>query len=482
MALATITRLPLGPKNHTSLQIPLRRKASFIRHADSSEASPSPHSSIYEAYYISNPTSEDTSSPDGASGKDLIPRMFGDENNRIAPLLFAELDENHFRYGHGTILDTITEKTSNGTIRTLARAKSAEDLPTLLRRRRSVHIIDKLRRKQSFSVDDLGPINEAYHEACSLIERAKPRRAATQEIYAKPKIPFLAPPERPPTPPGLPSWTESQRLNRRAGSRQISSQSQTGNRLQRFFGLGSMSDSRSASISRAPRFRPPRSAYGNINSHPFAQAPVAKLTDMPTDSIFGTPSFPSSNRLERPTGRRIPGQQVPNPPIEESSELLSFHTAPSSPTPRPRSSHTTVGSTKNTQQCPHRRGRLQALKAICLTRGHDSNLYQTIPSNPFSENTSSSRFAPPFDPQTTSQPASGISVHPAEAKIARCWKCRVEHIFEQIDRFWEQSARWICFLCCGLNLEDMHDEHRSGNGIVARRVRLGGLHEVSIAA
>lgn len=77
----------------------VRRKSSFAR-LDSSECASVPDS-IYEAQRMSNTDSEAQPTP---------------------------VEDIEFLYGQGTVLDTISEKKSNGTLTTVARTLSLNDL------------------------------------------------------------------------------------------------------------------------------------------------------------------------------------------------------------------------------------------------------------------------------------------------------------------------------------------------------------------
>ena len=80
-----------------------------------------------------------------------------------------------FRYGHGTVLDTISEQKSVATLRTLYRPKSADDVKSIrfMGHRDSLLVTATPRRKWSHSLDDLHLVE--YHELC-------------HEIYASPKV------------------------------------------------------------------------------------------------------------------------------------------------------------------------------------------------------------------------------------------------------------------------------------------------------
>lgn len=150
----------------------VRRKSSFIRQIDSSEECPSPHDSIYEAYFI---TASDESSMRLEQSMEMVDiakleqRTSNIENERM-------MQDAEFLYGRGTILDTISEKHSNGTIRSVARPRSADNIHDIpfLGHRNSILVAKSPRRQQSFSMDDMKLIKQSYHEVCT-------------EIYASPK-------------------------------------------------------------------------------------------------------------------------------------------------------------------------------------------------------------------------------------------------------------------------------------------------------
>jgi hypothetical protein len=87
------------------------------------------------------------------------------------------IQDAEFRYGRGTILDTITEKNSNGTMRSVVRPRSADNIHIIpvLGHRDSLLVAKSLRRRLSFSLDDVHLIKQSYHELC-------------HEIYASPKV------------------------------------------------------------------------------------------------------------------------------------------------------------------------------------------------------------------------------------------------------------------------------------------------------
>ena len=157
----------------------MRRKSSFIRRIDSSEECPSPHGSIYEAYYFSTTnTSDESFNRIEQMGTDIPMaqlRTLDMTNPVVRNDLTTQIPE--FKYGHGTVLDTIMEKKSSGTIRSLYRPRSADDVKKapFLCHRDSFLVSKSPRRKHSFSLDDLQLVNRSYHEVC-------------HEIYASPKV------------------------------------------------------------------------------------------------------------------------------------------------------------------------------------------------------------------------------------------------------------------------------------------------------
>jgi len=250
---------------------------------------PSLHGSIYEAYHVSNTNSEETANDSnleswltatvhglsrappkvGHTIQDVIPIEAHPGVENKLPLLppsetFA-VDDINFRYGKGTMLSTITEKKSTGTMVTID--LKASSLPS-----------KNPRRKKSFSTGDVPPIGVSYQEVLAMIEnQTKP----IKEIYAEPKSPLTGPPIRASTPPGVPSWDQHQR----SGTHNIRAQASRPNLLQRLFaGPPSIQlvSSRNATESTPrtdpamSRFRPPRSAYGPMSQHPFHRAPVEK--------------------------------------------------------------------------------------------------------------------------------------------------------------------------------------------------------------
>lgn len=349
-----IDREPLQPRSSSpnlSMTKRIRRKNSFVRRPDSSEDYPSPHDSIYEAVYISATNSDSSSNrielidipPRRSAAKQVVPN---DENKKTyEPPIISPIEQVEFRYGWGTPLETITEKRSYVTVRTLGRTRSADDLPNapLLGHRDSFTLAQNPRRKASFSFDDLTLVQKSYHEACATIER-QTFKMPIDEVYAEPKSPVRAPPERPPTPEGMPSWTASQNIPVRPIHNRP-----TQSVFQRFFGLsasdftpssripqpGTNANDRSVSAPvrgrLAPRFRPPRSAYAPIEQHPFANAPMAQVK---TDSqAQGTQASQpgTSSAIARPkkakAKRKLQKVRFTPSATARDSEMLSLQAA-----------------------------------------------------------------------------------------------------------------------------------------------------------
>jgi hypothetical protein len=177
----------------------VRRKTSFVWKLDSSESCTSPRDSIYEAQYLSNTDSDELSNRSeqiqklGLQGTSSF--SSNAENIPIVSMPESEPREEatRFLYGNGTILDTITEKNSNGTMRSMFHTRSADDIREmksfpLLAHKDSMLVTRSPRRKQSFSVDDINLVKSSYHEACSMIERKTRNSLSIHEIYASPKV------------------------------------------------------------------------------------------------------------------------------------------------------------------------------------------------------------------------------------------------------------------------------------------------------
>jgi len=526
-------RIPLIPKRSSSVTPTkqIRRKSSFVRRVDSSEESPSPHGSIFEAYYHSTTNSDESAVVESWPMRTLTghnqpaPSTQGrenDENSRVGATSATSsgVYDKQFLYGRGTVLETITEQNSHGSMRIFARAKSADELHSIpfLGHRDSFVVSKSPRRKKSLSLDDLNLVKGSYYQAVAMIERTTQKPLPIHEIYARPKTPVQEPPQRPPTPPGMPSWTEHQL---RPPQRRSSITRGASNRLQRFFGI---QPSRSrvpnpapagrpvsapvgGQIPRTARYRPPKSVYGRIDQHPFNNASVAVVDPFPRESI-----------LSRPTGQRKSVRFTPSATARDS-EMLALQTAvestrnpplptvqvePTSPIPNTRSRPSTP---ENRRQCPHRKGQHAALK--CLNHTNTStpgNEYQAILSNPLIRQSSLASLPNLFPPSPThpsssassrrddlnidwgildTTPMTGelsdfsathlmtgallapspsptpLSPQPENGTLLphsnenfQCWKCKLEAFRERIDKVWYRGGTGLCFICCGVEVEE----------------------------
>lgn len=137
-----------------------------------------------------------------------------------------EVLRTQFMYGQGTPLDTITERNSDSTLYgTLRRSKSVPELQTSFisksLKRLSCASTDepRVRKKPSKSMDDIRQVNSLTYDSC-----------------VDPKEPLIPPPERPVTPPGLPSWDRLQK--RPSPVRQHNTGSSIRDRMRTTFGSG----------------------------------------------------------------------------------------------------------------------------------------------------------------------------------------------------------------------------------------------------
>ncbi|KAL8716899.1 MAG: hypothetical protein Q9225_005810 [Loekoesia sp. 1 TL-2023] len=211
-----------------------RRKFSipFFRHQnlDSSESIPSPHSSLWDAPLAEQPVNTTLAIGDwNAVGSDLPPppekpkpKKRGkrkDKSQLTLPPAAVEsspstrLDSN---VHHPHLLDTITERSSLPTLRSYH--------PSILSLRQKSPSISTLRarslalRKQSFSLADL-PAPAPQSLASSSKSSLSLHGETGQPI---PNTPQYDPPERMPTPPGLPKFNTPEAINYRLPSPQLS--------------------------------------------------------------------------------------------------------------------------------------------------------------------------------------------------------------------------------------------------------------------
>lgn len=395
----------------------IRRKSSFIHRIDSSEDQPSSHESIFEAEYVSNVNSEDsgqrldsrpttTANPlGGIAFSSMI--AHNDENARERPI-YLSVVETPILYGHGTPLATIIEQKSATTMRTttpaLSRPRFTPDFSSCLAPATprlaycdsmellSTSTMSSPRRRNSFSADDLELIKRSYHDACTTIARNARRAFPVDEIYAQPRRPVVPPPNRPGTPPGMPSWTAAQIAPRNTARNQVQATVVNGttNRLQRFFRiqprsleLASRVPVTAANIhsSRGPRdeitrtvsrplpgstevlryrpFRPPRSGYGTGPlDHPFLRAGLAnrKSNDAPTTSGLSPQAVGSSARAVR--SNAVAGKRG-RKQVQRARSLTSRR-APNDSSAYVREGNASVPP----EQCHHRRGRIATMRNL----------------------------------------------------------------------------------------------------------------------
>ncbi|KAK2629835.1 hypothetical protein QTJ16_000655 [Diplocarpon rosae] len=518
----SLSRTPLRPRSVTpTLPNTLRRRSSFILH-DSSEEFPSSHESIFEAFCFSG--------SEGSIHKaELIdipsriprPAKKNDENvKETSPQNF--IDATQFRYGNGTVLDTITEQKSFATLRAKARTKSADASPRVpfLTHRDSFILSKTPRRMVSFSLDDIDLIKKSYHDACTIIEKEASQPLLAHEVYAEPKSPIHAPPDRPPTPPGMPSWTAAQRAPIPLPRRQQPAKRSV---LQKLLGLpGSpakasrfpnIAEARDRTVSApvrgrtAPRFRPPKSVYGAIDQHPFFTAPLAHVGPQ----VVGP--APEVTPVAKPRGNRLRKQQVRFTPsaIARNSEPNALPNATDSTTAAAldpsqlveRSTPTAPAVQK--QACVHRNfsgtsvaaSRSEPPRAEYTLLVPDSPSQQShpepwspigvLPSQTLSvaltqndrdalcvldtprarASISSTRYlmsgalrAPTPPPPGTPDPQPEGDSPTLETKKDWCWKCGVRSVLVRLDRWWLGTEGILCFVCCGFDVDEDGDGNK----------------------
>ncbi|KAG0652952.1 hypothetical protein D0Z07_0686, partial [Hyphodiscus hymeniophilus] len=444
----------------------IRRKSSFIRRIDSSEECPSPHDSIYEAYNI---TASDESSIRTEQAIAMVQILKAetqppnDENERI-------IRDADFRYGRGTVLDTITEKHSNGTIRSIARPKSADNVHYVpfLGHRDSFIGARSPRRRLSFSMDDVQLINQSYHEVC-------------HEIYASPKIPLQDPVDRPGTPPGMPSWTAAQTARPTLTRRSQRNFPSTPNRFQRFLGIERWPVTFSSRVpypdavrdvsapintsaaQQAPRFRPPRSAYGLITRHPFNNAPIATVsvsrTGSPMKKVRFTPSTTARDSAEINLRNAV-----------ESTATSAFHPMAPIP-PMPPNAQASSTTTKH-RLCLHRKKNQPASSmAENVINVQTSINVQVAPNNStrsaallMSGARSPGLFPGPSGttfPVIQGDLGGGNYLSESATRDGRnskrflpCLKCFWGRWVERAGNLWANTSRCLCFVCCGYECDD----------------------------
>lgn len=304
----------------------VRRRKSFIERCDTSNETPSSHSSIYDALYYSQSTSDDNTVKESGASESLAQKdeealptqtiLENDGSNESfddtsqSSTSYMDDVQVEFLYGHGTVLDPIIEQKSNPTLRPV---RSADDLSSVspstktltLNKRDSFY--SGPGHKTSFSMDDLdlASIREASLQEATAAEFKKVGKGTKHliqinEIYAEPNKPVRPPPERPSTPPGMPSWTQTQAAaaylsNARRQARRTRRQPQP-SWLQRFLGAepsmqqpepiphwvtSTLQSPGLQSQRTITHYRAPRSTYMSLQSHPFNRTPTCETDPFP---------------------------------------------------------------------------------------------------------------------------------------------------------------------------------------------------------
>ncbi len=527
---------PLQPRSITPLPMPnkIRRKGSFVRQ-DSSEDFPSSHDSIFEAFCL---TASDDSGhrPQLIDLPSRIPRLVkrNDENSRNPSPLYV-VDSTEFLYGNGTVLDTITEQRSFATIRSSkGRTKSADDSPSVpfLCHRDSFVLSKTPRRQISFSLDNVDSIKQSYHDACAVIEKEACKPSFVHEIYAEPKAPIHAPPDRPSTPPGMPSWTDAQ--NPLIPPRQSSRRTHQ-NLLQRLLSMSlspatlsspaipSSAQTRNRTVSApvrgraAPRFRPPKSVYGPIDQHPFTTAPIAKVSQPGTVPILAS-TKPKSNRLRKAQRVRFTPSATARDSEMNTLQAAIESSITSAPHPfRPfQNANSTVPSTPK-QNCTHRK-----TSGASVAKDQPGSIpsidYTHVP--PRSPRQDSVQLWSPIDSEVTTFPQmaqedldalcvidasrnraasvtsatflmSGALRAPTPPPVLEfgrdlsalkkdpwCWKCSLQSGVGKLDQWWMKSAGCVCFVCCGFDIDEEGNVMGSSTHPYSATLRGGHRHEV----
>ncbi|KAL8872215.1 MAG: hypothetical protein Q9174_002113, partial [Haloplaca sp. 1 TL-2023] len=235
------TELPSPPfhtaKTTQSTKSRRRLPIPFFRHQnlDSSESIPSPHSSLWDAplteqgHEATTPTgdwdafaADITPSPDEPPKKRKRGRGKGRAKAKaVSPPTAIKSSTSTYldsQVHHPHLLDTITERSSLPTIRSKH--------PSIISLRRESPSISTLRarasalRKDSFSLGDLPPASPAMSRKSS--EESSLSSQNYQTTHLIPNTPIKDPPERPPTPPGLPTFNTPAAINYRLPSPKLS--------------------------------------------------------------------------------------------------------------------------------------------------------------------------------------------------------------------------------------------------------------------
>lgn len=524
-------RSPLNPLMPPSSNIPskqIRRKSSFVVRVDSSEDIPSPHDSIFEALYTPGHDEDETTDK-----FDTIPLntpvaledfILGenDENIRQDNVEHDSIEEAEFLYGRGTVLDTIAEQKSYGTLRTQGTVETGLEMPNFpFVRHRDSFALTQLpsRRRQAFSHDDIDLLQESYHEACAMIERETQKPLVVHELYAQPMSPIHEPIGRPETPDGMPSWTASQSpAPPRANQPQAQPVSTTTHRLRRLLHITPKPKpttivNRSVSDPirgrQAPRFRPPRSVYGNIEQHPFLNVPKARVV-----SRFVAVESPKPSSMRGKNKNKIRstlGVRFTHSATARDSEMNNLRTAmerssTSAPHPiEPFQDHAAAPRIVDIR-CSHAKGRAAAAAKQLQVQSHNHGSTDppsfeyvvqppttitptSIDRSPIATSPTQDRPLTPFSfapssynpvmesnilrtpsisstahlmsgglPNSTSQidvtSRNTIEVAQEKINVIECWKCKLSRFGHKFDHFKRRSVDVLSFVCCGHDVRE----------------------------
>lgn len=514
-----ITTQTKKPRTHA-----IRRTESFIRGpVDSSESFPSSQDSIYLAHYSSKSASGE-SDQQGPPHLSAIGPSISEQENAIIGL-DTLLENNPIRYGYGTVLTTITEQKSCTTMRSSMKTRSIDGLSaaavSLLSRssQDSKDLLkNKARRKQSFSLDDLAFIKASYHEACRNIVECtgvdSPDPGSIHEVYASPRRPDFAPPARPSTPPGMPSWNSAQVSRPRASSLSTAPAIAT-NRLSRWLlrdnteqsthstripviatGARSQRTNSNMPAYRAPRFRGVRSAYGTLDGHPFNHAPVATSDAVTGNYCTGTkasigvgnelaarpaigvsPSQLRSSRIPLPQGHtsrhsRLQSQRVHISPSAHG-DAIDSRTMQNVLATNATDDRTTTPDGLE-YLCPHKRA-----KAIVAARARNLNVPGSSPpsnryhplgvsSSPFRSSNGAivNNQQPPTPKAVGCLPGACIpfpSRSELEEREYKCWRCHLSTSFSELNHLWGHSIGVLCITCDGYDDEVVDEPERTND-------------------
>ncbi|KAL8911572.1 MAG: hypothetical protein Q9171_003286 [Xanthocarpia ochracea] len=234
---------PSSPVFHTAKttqSIRTRRKFSlpFFRpqNLDSSESIPSPHSSLWDAPLAEQPVysaipngnwdasvADITPPPNNTSNKPKKKRSRKGKAKSTSPpvaihppalerIQSTPLDPN---VHHPHLLDTITERSSLPTLR--SHHPSNRSLQQRTPSASTLRIRTSALHKKSFSVSDLPAPIPSPPDSSSKSSLS----SQNNTVEALPNVPIQGPPERMPTPPGLPKFNTPEAINYRLPSPQV---------------------------------------------------------------------------------------------------------------------------------------------------------------------------------------------------------------------------------------------------------------------